>query len=77
MNEALMTIGEFAEMLGPDTQIKGAPGIGNFPPSVLIPGQSDPTGCFLLLKESGTAMSSFGLPLMRALLPQSSRTLCL
>ena len=27
MSEALMTIGEFAEMLGPDTQIKGAPGI--------------------------------------------------
>ena len=27
MNEALMTIGEFAEMLGSDIQIKGAPGI--------------------------------------------------
>lgn len=27
MSEALMSIGEFAEMLGPDTQIKGAPGI--------------------------------------------------
>ena len=76
MNEALMTIGEFAEMLGPDTQIKGAPGI-KFSSVSLIPGQSDPTGCFLLLKESGTAMSSFRLPLMRALLPQSSRTLCL
>ena len=57
MNEALMTIGEFAEMLGSDIQIKGAPGI-NFPPSVLIRDQSDPTGCFLLLKESGTATSS-------------------
>lgn len=27
MSEALMTLKEFAEMLGPDTQIKGAPGV--------------------------------------------------
>ena len=66
MSEALMTIGEFAEMLGPDTQIKGAPGI-KFSSVSLIRDQSDPTGCFLLLKESGTVTSSCRLPPMRAL----------
>lgn len=66
MSEALMTIGEFAEMLGPDTQIKGAPGI-KFS-SVSFDSRSvRPNGLFLLLKESGTVTSSCRLPPMRAL----------
>ena len=52
MNEALMTIGEFAEMLGSDIQIKGCSGI-KFS-SVSFDSRSvRPNGLFLLLKESG------------------------
>ena len=64
MSEALMTIGEFAEMLGPDTQIKGAPGI-KFS-SVSFDSRSvRPNGLFFAIE--GTVTSSCRLPPMRAL----------
>lgn len=66
MSEALMTIGEFAEMLGPDTQIKGAPGI-KFS-SVSFDSRSvRPNGLFFAIEGERTVTSSCRLPPMRAL----------